>query len=73
MKNSKLKKITNIVLAGSMLFTSMSVAYAVEGGATITIDQPKGNEYKAFKLMELKTDGEHYSYSVNTKDRKSVV
>ena len=73
MKNSKLKKITNIVLAGSMLFTSMSVAYAVEGGATITIDQPKGNEYKAFKLMELKTDGEHYSYSVNTKYKDIII
>ena len=73
MKNSKIKKITNIALAGFMLFTSMSVAYAVEGGATITIDQPKGNEYKAFKLMELKTDGEHYSYSVNTKYKDIII
>ena len=67
MKNKlkNIKKIFTFAMAGSMLVTSSQVAFAADEDTTITIEQAKGNEYKAFKLMNLKTDGEHYSYSIN--------
>ena len=73
MKNSIMKKFTNIALAGSMLFGSVQVAFAAdEPTANITINEAKGNEYKAFKLMDLKTDDVHYSYKVNEKYRSVI-
>lgn len=76
MKNKKLTKILNTALIGSLLVTaSMSIGFAAnidtkEATTSITIEN-KGDysECKAFQLMTLITDGEHYSYQINPKYR----
>ena len=47
----------------------MTVHATEDKTATITIEQAKGTYYEFYRLMDLKTDGEHYAYSINDKYR----
>lgn len=66
-----IKKIFTLAMASSMFLTSAQVVFAAD--ATITITEAQGTEYQAFKIMDLITDGEHYSYNVNPKYRALVI
>lgn len=75
MNKFNVKKVFTLAMASSMLLTPMTNVFAVEADTdtTITIEEAKGNEYKAFQLMTLITDGEHYSYDINPTYRSIIV
>lgn len=66
------KKLLTLAMASSMVMASTVAFAADDPTATITITDAQGNEYKAFKLMDLITDDTHYSYSVSPKYKEAI-